>query len=510
MYIYGNPVWGSIEGDINDQLDLIALLGVSYTDEMAQDAVGSILNSSLAYDDGTPAIGINLSNANTWAATQTFPRIDVDLITLDSFTISTNTTNQNLRLIPNGTGIVEIDGTLMPKTGPTSGQYLIGGSGGTCSWVTVTPASKINSEILGVTDQAIVRWDGTSGNNVDDSLVLISDAGVISGFTGFIGTNISYNSTDAHLSVGTDPTNNDITVNGFTYSSALISKENDFNNLAQFTLLRSGSTLAAAGVPIFMARSRGSVASKTATTIGDNIGSFSFAAHDGTDFNLAAQLAIGVSGTVSNDITPASFNFAVQPDAGGAVQSRMALQSGSESVFNEPGNDHDYRFESDTNTHLLFLDAGAASGAGRIGIKQASPASDLDIAGSFQCDSISNDSGLAHGSYTPTLTNVTNIAASTAYPCQYMRVGNTVTVSGKIDIDVTTGSAAMEVGISLPIASNFGNDYECSGSAYASTVARDGFAISADPTNNRARAVGFIVSATNQSFFFTFSYEVKA
>src|SRR5438552_1367658 len=36
------------------------------------------------------------------------------------------------------------------------------------------------------------------------------------------------------------------------------------------------------------------------------------------------------------------------------------------------------------------------------------------------------------GSYTPRLTNVANLSASTAYTCQWMRVGNTVTVSGKV------------------------------------------------------------------------------
>lgn len=43
-----------------------------YTDEMAQDAVGAMVNSTLTYVDGTPSLGINLGNANTWTAKQTF------------------------------------------------------------------------------------------------------------------------------------------------------------------------------------------------------------------------------------------------------------------------------------------------------------------------------------------------------------------------------------------------------------------------------------------------------
>jgi uncharacterized protein with putative carbohydrate binding module len=37
-----------------------------YTDELAQDAVGGAFNSTLSYDDATPAMGLNLATANTW------------------------------------------------------------------------------------------------------------------------------------------------------------------------------------------------------------------------------------------------------------------------------------------------------------------------------------------------------------------------------------------------------------------------------------------------------------
>lgn len=43
-----------------------------YTDEMAQDAVGAMVNTTLTYVDATPLLGINLSNANTWQAITTF------------------------------------------------------------------------------------------------------------------------------------------------------------------------------------------------------------------------------------------------------------------------------------------------------------------------------------------------------------------------------------------------------------------------------------------------------
>lgn len=114
------------------------------------------------------------------------------------------------------------------------------------------------------------------------------------------------------------------------------------------------------------------------------------------------------------------------------------------------------------------------------------------------------------GTYTPTLTNVTNISASTAYQCQYMRVGNVVTVSGKVDIDPGAVGLAT-LGISIPIASALANDFECGGTAAAGTVLGLNGAISADPANDRVELDFTIPVAgviTNTSWFFTFTYYI--
>lgn len=134
----------------------------------------------------------------------------------------------------------------------------------------------------------------------------------------------------------------------------------------------------------------------------------------------------------------------------------------------------------------------------------------VNITGGLQCDSITNDTGLAAGVYTPTLTNVTNISASTAYECQYMRVGNTVTVSGKVDMDITA-TGAFELGISLPIASNFGATEDCAGVGTGTTStpsASDVVYIKADTTNDRASMNGDDNDTSNHTHYFTFTYQV--
>jgi len=108
--------------------------------------------------------------------------------------------------------------------------------------------------------------------------------------------------------------------------------------------------------------------------------------------------------------------------------------------------------------------------------------------------------------YTPTLTNVANVAASTAYSCQYSRVGTVVTVSGEVDIDPTTTLTLTQLGISLPIASNLTATNELGGTSAddLGTAAR----VAGDLTNNRAEVRMTPVDVTNRRFSFTFTYRI--
>jgi hypothetical protein len=115
-------------------------------------------------------------------------------------------------------------------------------------------------------------------------------------------------------------------------------------------------------------------------------------------------------------------------------------------------------------------------------------------------------SDVASGTFTPTLYNVANLDASTAFTCQYLRVGSMVTVSGKVDIDPTTTLTLTQLGMSLPIASNFATAQQCGGTAAAATVAGSVAAVLADPVNDRAEFDVIPVSVANHSMWFNFSY----
>lgn len=109
--------------------------------------------------------------------------------------------------------------------------------------------------------------------------------------------------------------------------------------------------------------------------------------------------------------------------------------------------------------------------------------------------------------YTPTLNNTTNVAASTAYPANYVRIGNSVLVNGRADVDPTAAGQVV-LGLSLPIASDFTSDQDLSGSAAAIAVAGQSAGIHADTTNNRALIEWIAVDTANRAMYFWFMYRV--
>ena len=171
------------------------------------------------------------------------------------------------------------------------------------------------------------------------------------------------------------------------------------------------------------------------------------------------------------------------------------------------------QWEDYTGAVLLAVDATATLVWSADTNLYRSAANTLKTDDSFVCADIDTGNGaveLAAGTYTPSLTNGTNVAASTAYQCQYMRVGATVTVSGKVDIDMTS-TGAYELGISLPVASNFGATEDCAGVGMGTTTtpsASDGVYIMADTANDRASLNGNDNDTANHTHYFQFTYQI--
>jgi hypothetical protein len=108
-------------------------------------------------------------------------------------------------------------------------------------------------------------------------------------------------------------------------------------------------------------------------------------------------------------------------------------------------------------------------------------------------------STVVSGTYTPTITAVTLVSATTSTAVfQYLRIGNVVTVSGRIESMTVTG-ATNEVGISLPVASDLATTTQLAGSGVSDPsggYSSVSFCIIGDTTNNRAKMISSNGSGT--------------
>ena len=113
------------------------------------------------------------------------------------------------------------------------------------------------------------------------------------------------------------------------------------------------------------------------------------------------------------------------------------------------------------------------------------------------------------GTYTPTLTGVNNVTSTTAYEAQWMQIGKVVTVSGKIGVEPTANNTSTRVRISLPVASNFATQQQCSGagSNVDTTTTAHPVRIVADTTNNEAELGYYETHGTaSEDMTFIFTY----
>jgi hypothetical protein len=119
-----------------------------------------------------------------------------------------------------------------------------------------------------------------------------------------------------------------------------------------------------------------------------------------------------------------------------------------------------------------------------------------------------SDGNVFSGTYTPTLTNTTNIASSTASACQYLRVGDVVTVSGQVTIDPTIAGAC-NMKMTLPVASNFGSSRQAGGTfATATSGQADQGSIIGDATGDQFEFRFTAVNVASAIYAFNVTYQV--
>lgn len=125
---------------------------------------------------------------------------------------------------------------------------------------------------------------------------------------------------------------------------------------------------------------------------------------------------------------------------------------------------------------------------------------------SFTGGTLAVDKTLASGTYTPGLTNTTNVGSSSTSPHQFMRVGNVVTVSGRVLVN-PAAAGTVQIDLSLPVpTSNFTDDAQGSGAA----ISPDGVvaAIFAVGGTQRVRIQWSASGTGNRVLCYSFTYQI--
>lgn len=115
---------------------------------------------------------------------------------------------------------------------------------------------------------------------------------------------------------------------------------------------------------------------------------------------------------------------------------------------------------------------------------------------------------LASGTYTPTGTNDVNLTSHTEFTCQYLRVGNTVTVSGKITLRAALPATITSLDLDLPVSSTFGDEENAGGTGWSPAIAGAGFAVKGVGLSSTVQISFISVDATSHDYFFSFTYQI--
>lgn len=218
-----------------------------------------------------------------------------------------------------------------------------------------------------------------------------------------------------------------------------------------------------------------------------------------TDLAITASDTIALN-SAGPDLQLVS-GFASIVDSGGTVRYQVNNTSGATAVTLPDNTATACNFSISGGSDLLVFNS--TNGAEKVTMGGGTAGSTVHI--SADTVRIGATGLIGDGTYTPTLTGVLNVGASTAYVTNYMRVGKTVTLSGRVDIDpVATGSTILEM--SLPFAANF-TVTEQAGGTFASSINTAG-AINADATDDRLSFIYTATVTTNESFTFILTYRI--
>jgi hypothetical protein len=267
---------------------------------------------------------IGATTASTVRATQ------VDIIAQGDLRLQDTTGGEFVALQAPGTLASSYTLTL-PVDDGTSGQALITDGSGVLSW-----SSAASGDVYGpasATDNAVARYDGTTGKIIQNSAVTIADDGatVIAANSTTNGLRITQVGTGNALLVE-DSANPDATPFVINADGAVIIGSQ--TAVGDLTVAKSAdvSVVAyAAGAVrprMFFDRANGNLASPTALTTADSgIGEIKFRGFDGTNQIEAAVISVLTDGTPGTNDMPGRLVFSTTADGASSPTERMRIDN---------------------------------------------------------------------------------------------------------------------------------------------------------------------------------------
>jgi hypothetical protein len=247
---------------------------------------------------------------------------------------------------------------------------------------------------------------------------------------------------------------------------------------------------------------------------------------------IANAPAAGTNATLTNPwavyVAAGKSNFQGGAVLGAGTTSISPLQMTSGTDHSSPAagmwfyNGTRLGFSPSTTIKRVALTNDAAPSNGQIPIGNGTDYTAANITSSNSSITVTNGSGtidlstaltLTAGTYSPTITNVSNVDASSfSGSVYYQRIGDQVTVWGWMDIDVTLGATSTSLAITLPVASALTNSSQLGGNiagagGFGAVVGRG--TAGGDATNDRAQ-IDFLSGSgtTSNPYFFKFTYQV--
>ena len=271
---------------------------------------------------------------------------------------------------------------------------------------------------------------------------------------------------------------------------------------------------AAGGANFSLRRCNTSYASPSALADNDLIGVVAWRGHDGSAYSAAQARISGVaSGAWTGSSRGTYINFDMTPSGSTTMATKFTFSAAGTMYAGDgaaalPA----YSFASSGNSDCgLFLSSNKPA-ISTNGTQVCLFDTDrLTLAAGYHVTSATatgTTPAIQSGTYTPTLTNTTNITSSTSNAdVRWVRVGNVVKVSGYVNARPTAAGACV-LDLSIPIASSLAAATELTGVCHLSTDA--GGYIYGDTTNDRA-TLSFTSGAAypvEAPVAFEFSYEV--